>query len=165
MLARSDTLSQSAEYRRRLGLILLVAGVVIALDHLSKWWISHSLAVGASIPLGGIVSITHVENSGAAFGLFSGFQYLYIVVAAIVAVYIVLAGPKFGSNLYRQTILGAILGGAVANGVDRLIFGHVTDFIDFHFWPVFNVADSAIVVAMVLAVFTIRDSKPAEPVT
>jgi len=72
----------------------------------------------------------------------------------VVSLYIVLAGHRFGSGVGTQVILGLILGGAVANAVDRAMQGYVVDFIDLHRWPVFNVADSCIVVGLALAVLT-----------
>ena len=68
----------------------------------------------------------------------------------VVSLYIVFFGYRYGTTWYRQVLIGMILGGALSNGVDRLVQGSVVDFIDFHFWPVFNVADSCIVVAIVL---------------
>jgi len=93
------------------------------------------------------------------FGLFPNFQQLYLVVAFLVSAYILVVGPRMQGSLGRQVILGAILGGAISNGVDRALRGHVTDFIDFHFWPVFNVADMAIVGGMLLAVVTFRSPR------
>jgi signal peptidase II len=70
-----------------------------------------------------------------------------------------------GGGLFRQVVLGCILGGALADGIDRLIFGHVTDFIDFHVWPVFNVADMAIVGGMLVIVYelTFRQQRGVSP--
>ena len=100
---------------------------------------------------GAIVSIDHVENSGAAFSVLPQLHWLYLAVALVVSLYIVFSGYRYGTTWYRQVLIGMILGGALSNGVDRLVQGSVVDFIDFHFWPVFNVADSCIVVAIVLA--------------
>ena len=77
-------------------------------------------------------------------------HWLYLAVALIVSLYIVFSGYRYGTTWYRQVLIGMILGGALSNGVDRLVQGSVVDFIDFHFWPVFNVADSCIVVAIIL---------------
>jgi signal peptidase II len=125
--------------------------------------------VVSHLPLHGVigadalVSIDHVENSGAAFGLFPQFPWLYLIVASVVVVYILLAGHRYGTGAFRQVLLGMILGGAISNGIDRLLQGRVVDFIDLHWWPVFNVADMCIVVGIVLAVLTLGSRRPVEP--
>jgi signal peptidase II len=141
---------------RTYAVILVTAAAVVAFDHLTKWLVTRSLPLDGEIWSGAFVSIHHVENRGAAFGVFPQFQWLYLVVALIVALYILVAGHRFGTTWYRQVVLGMVLGGAISNGVDRLVQGYVVDFIDFHFWPVFNVADSAIVIGIVVAVLTFR---------
>ena len=137
--------------RRRIYAVMVgTAAVVAALDHLTKWLVASRLALGQQIWPHAIVSIDHVENSGAAFSVLPQLHWLYLAVALIVSLYIAFAGYRYGTTWYRQVLLGMILGGALSNGVDRLVQGAVVDFIDFHFWPVFNVADSCIVVAIVL---------------
>ena len=106
---------------------------------------------GQQIWPGSFVSIDHVENSGAAFSVLPQLHWLYLAVALVVSLYIVFSGYRYGTTWYRQVLIGMILGGALSNGVDRLVQGSVVDFIDFHFWPVFNVADSCIVVAIIAA--------------
>jgi signal peptidase II len=138
--------------RRKLAVLLSTAVAVGLLDHLTKWLVTRSLAYGEEWPHGGFVTIHHTENAGAAFGLFPQFTQLYLIVAVAVAVYILIIGPRMSGGLFRQVVLGCILGGAVSNGIDRAVAGHVTDFIDFHFWPVFNVADMAIVGGILFAV-------------
>ena len=140
--------------RRRLGIILVTAAIVFGLDHLTKWLVVQRVPLYTQVPAGSPVTIHHIENTGAAFGLFPQFQGLYLAVAAVVAVYILVAGPRMSGHSFRQVVLGAILGGAISNGVDRLAQGHVTDFIDFHVWllQVFNVADMAIVGGMLIIV-------------
>jgi len=112
-------------------------------------------------PSSGPVTIHHVQNRGAAFGLFPQLQTVFLVVAVVVSVYIIVVGPRFAEGLWAQVTLGAILGGAVANAVDRFVQGYVVDFIDLHRWPVFNVADCAIVVGIIVAVLTIGGRQPA----
>ena len=73
------------------------------------------------------------------------------------------AGYRFGTGWFRQVVLGLILGGALSNGVDRLLQGHVVDFIDLHWWPVFNLADSAIVLGVIGVVFTFRPRAAPAP--
>jgi signal peptidase II len=152
MLAGSTAVAarQSASRRRIYVVMLGTAAAVALLDHLTKWLVATHLYVGQQIWPGSFVSIDHVENSGAAFSVLPQLHWLYLAVAVIVSLYIVLAGYRYGTTWYRQVLIGMILGGALSNGVDRLVQGSVVDFIDFHFWPVFNVADSCIVIAIVM---------------
>lgn len=145
--------------RRRLAVLLVTAAIVAALDHFTKYLVSQNIALGNEIPAGAPVTIAHTENSGAAFGLFPGFQQLYLIVAVVVSGYILITAPRMQGSILRQVVLGGILGGAISNGVDRALRGHVTDLINFHFWPVFNVADMAIVGGMLVAVVTFRSPR------
>jgi signal peptidase II len=156
VLAGSGALSTSAQPGRRhiYAVIVITAIAVLALDHLTKWLVDTNLPLGGELWSRAPVSITHVVNRGAAFGVLPQFQWLYLVVAVVVVVYILLAGHRFGNTWYRQVLLGFVLGGAVSNGIDRLLQGYVVDFINIHFWPVFNVADSAIVVGIIVSILT-----------
>ena len=137
--------------RRHIYVVMLGTAAVVALiDHITKWLVASHLALGQQIWTGSPVSIDHVENSGAAFSVLPQLHWLYLAVALVGSLYIMFSGYKYGTTWYRQVLIGMILGGALSNGVDRLVMGSVVDFIDFHFWPVFNVADSCIVVAIVL---------------
>lgn len=160
-VARSAALTQTAGRRRYLLVILVTAALVIGIDHLTKWIVVQHLPLHGVIGAGAPISIDHVENSGAAFGLFPQFQWLYLIVAAIVVTYIVLVGQRYGTTVFRQVLLGLILGGAVSNGIDRLAQGRVVDFIDLHWWPVFNVADMSIVIGIALAVVTLGSGRTA----
>lgn len=147
----------------------LVALVVVIADQLSKAWIRGSLAVGQSIPLPGILKITHIRNSGAAFGLFQDHS-LPLIIASFVALFVLLTYVLFLShrfplldNLKGKATLGLILGGIIGNLIDRLRFGgYVTDFIDFGFWPAFNVADSAVTVGGIILASILLLSAAAE---
>jgi signal peptidase II len=140
--------------RRRYLIMVGTAVVVLALDHITKWLVTAHVAVNTQVPAGSPVTIHPIENSGAAFGLFPGFTYLYLLVAAVVAGYILIYGPRMGGGLLRMLALGCILGGSISNGIDRLVQGYVVDFIDTHFWlfQIFNVADMGIVGGMVVVV-------------
>ena len=160
-MARSAALTQTTTRRRYLLVILVTAALVIGVDHLTKWIVVQHLPLHGVIGAGAPISIDHVENSGAAFGLFPQFQWLYLIVAAIVVTYILVVGQRYGTNAFRQVLLGLILGGAVSNGIDRLAQGRVVDFIDLHWWPVFNVADMSIVIGIALAVLTLGSGRAA----
>ena len=133
----------------------VVALIAIVLDQISKRIVLTSLgAVGAWAPipaLGSWFSLTLVTNSGAAFGLFPGFGYVFMVVAIVVVVVIAVYYwhmPK--GQLLISVSLGLQLGGAIGNLLDRVRYGYVIDFIDFKIWPVFNLADTCIVIGVAL---------------
>ena len=124
-----------------------VALAVFILDRLSKFLILNYIPLNSSVNLK-IFSLTHVTNTGTAFGLLKNASWFFIIFAAAVSVFLILKYKTFAINL--QPILGLILGGAIGNLFDRLLYGAVIDFIDFHFWPAFNMADSAVSIAVVL---------------
>jgi signal peptidase II len=126
-----------------------VAAAVVAVDHLTKWWAQNEL-LGRDIDLLGSLRLHLTYNTGAAFSL--GSRFAPVIALFAVAVVVVLLG--FGRGL-RGTLpivaVGAIVGGAIGNLLDRLLRdgsgflgGGVVDFIDLQWWPVFNVADIAI---------------------
>lgn len=130
--------------------VLLVAlSGVFAADQVSKAVVRSSLLVGHSVPFDGPVRITHTFNTGSAFGLFPD-QTLFLILASFVGIGVLLV--IYGTHAFQswplRLGLGMQLGGAVGNLLDRLRMGHVTDFIDIGPWPVFNVADAAIVVGL-----------------
>ncbi len=144
---------------RRNTAFFLTALVVVAADQLSKFAISTNLRVGESVPETGFLRLTHVNNTGAAFGIFPG-QSLALTIFAIIGIGVLLFLVLFIhrhfyllSTTRGKLSLGLILGGTVGNLIDRLVSGHVTDFIDIGIWPAFNIADSSVVVGAALLVF------------
>ncbi len=152
----------------------LIALLVILLDRGSKWLVESTIALHESIAvLPGFFRLTHVQNSGAAFGLFadssSEWKITILVMFSLLALVVVSALLWKNSHAMTSTGVGLalILGGAVGNLWDRLFSGHVVDFFDFYVgsyhWPAFNIADSAIVVGAFLLVGEILFAKsPAE---
>jgi signal peptidase II len=143
------------------GLFLIFAAFVVALDQISKLWVSSHFELYETIPLIGPLSLTNVRNTGSAFGLFANQTFLLILVAIVGLVTILLFYRYFSkSNILGISALGLVFGGAVGNLIDRIRLGYVTDFIDvrlwrdFH-WPAFNVADSAITVGTIMLVIFI----------
>ena len=135
-----------------------MALVTLAADQLTKWLVTANLELGASfypIPaLSRFFSITYVTNTGAAFGLLREAGMLFAFVAVVVIAIIVLYVRKVPADQRLVRVaLGLQLAGALGNLVDRLRLGYVVDFIDLKFWPIFNVADSAIVVGVILLAF------------
>jgi signal peptidase II len=138
---------------------LAALGVVVA-DQLTKWWISSSLLEGQSLFAAGIFKIARFSpNTGAAFGLFPDRSFALAIVAifggVFLLVYAFIIRWRFSplDNLLGWSALGLILGGIVGNLIDRLRFGGVTDFISIGWWPAFNIADSAVVVGVVIVAY------------
>ncbi len=134
----------------------LIAILVVVGDQFSKSWIRSNLAIGQSLPEGGFFRLTHIHNTGAAFGLFQGHSFPLTIAAfvgvAILLVYAFFVCRRFPflNNMLTKAALGSILGGTVGNLIDRLRFGYITDFIGVGIWPPFNVADSSITVGVVV---------------
>ena len=149
----------------------LIAVIVLLLDRITKWAVAGNIALRESIPVVPGFRLTHVENTGAAFGLFAESPVQWKVGAlvsfSVLALVVVLALLwKNGHSLSTTSIgLSLILGGAMGNLWDRMFTGHVVDFLDFYVgsynWPAFNVADSAIVVGAILLVSEIIFTKSA----
>ena len=130
---------------------------IVALDQFTKALIMRSMVPGQSIPLvQDVFHLTYVLNPGAAFGILSNQRMFLLITGAV----LILATAYFypllkKSDGFLRLGATAILSGAVANLIDRVQTGYVVDFIDFRIWPVFNVADIAIVVGMGLMIYAI----------
>ena len=143
--------------KRRAWLFYVIAACVLFLDQASKLAIVAHMQLGDSFPaLGGLLSVTYRHNTGAAFSLLPSATVGLAVLAAIVIVIIVAFGRHAAAR--SGPLLAGLslqLGGAAGNFVDRVRLGHVVDFIDVHFWPVFNVADIGITCGAILVVAAI----------
>lgn len=129
----------------------LMAALVLGFDQLSKLLIRTYLAVGESIPAEGFFRLTHVTNTGASFGLLTGNNGALTVTALIGVAALFIYYRYLREDHYLLRIaLGLMLGGATGNLIDRFHQGYVTDFLDIGAWPVFNLADSSIVVGIVI---------------
>jgi len=152
----------------RAGVFAACAAAVIALDQLTKWLASSRLLMGRPVPvLDDFVRFTLVHNTGAAFGLFPGSRIPFIVISVVaIAVVIYLFLRETYRSLANRILLGCILGGAIGNLVDRARLGWVVDFIDIGVgsvrWPVFNVADSAVTLGVLILAWNLaRAGRPA----
>jgi signal peptidase II len=138
-------------------LVLAVAGAVIAVDQLTKWWAVVALSDGPIGLIDGFLQFRLVRNPGAAFGLIPGAGSL-VALAALAAVVVIVMVVHRLESPWEGVAMGLVLGGAVGNLIDRvfrgsgLLDGKVVDFVDFDFFPTFNAADSAITVGAILAV-------------
>ncbi len=145
---------------------------VLALDQWSKRWVRIHLPPATPTDifpaLHPILSFTYVHNTGVAFGLFPQLGWLFTVLALGVVLFILCSQQMLGEESWLLNLaLGLQLGGAAGNLLDRLLRGAVTDFLDVNFWPleswpVFNVADSAIVVGVGLLILHILLEERAE---
>jgi len=149
--------------------LLVIASLVIALDQVSKFLVRANLSLGQSIPEEGFFRITYITNAGASWGIFSNAVFLTVATAVVVIATLVI---YLRYALVRRTLfrlaLGLLIGGSMGNMIDRLSQGRVTDFIDVGAWPVFNIADCAIVIGVVLIaanlIFSVkREKQPSEP--
>ncbi len=141
--------------KRRLALFASTIAAVLAADQITKWLVRDAFAVGESHPIvAGVLWLTHVNNTGAAFGMFRGQQWLLIAVAAIVLVAIAYVVYRFSpESLLARTALAMVAAGTCGNLIDRVVFGAVTDFLDLGWFPVFNVADIFLDVGVALLVW------------
>ena len=140
---------------RHWGVLLVVASLAIVADQASKAYVVSQLALHESwVPLRVIepvFRITHVRNTGAAFGMFPGGGSLFLIIAVIVSVVILYYYRQIPQQAWLARVaLGLQLGGALGNVIDRVRLGYVVDFLNVEYWPVFNVADSCIVVGVAL---------------
>jgi signal peptidase II len=140
---------------------LTIAPLVILTDQLSKLWIKSNLAIGESIFEIGFFRLTYVQNTGSSFGLFQN-QNLVLSIVAIIGASFMLYLVFFMRHRFEvlDTTLGKlslalIFGGALGNLINRLSFGYVIDFINFNYWPAFNIADSSTVVGSILIAYTL----------
>lgn len=139
------------------GIIFLIVFVVVVIDQLTKHLVSTNLIINENIKI--IPNFFHIEyitNDGAAWGMFSGnvFMMLGIPLLAVIAFVYILINGDFKEKKYLCIALALMLGGTIGNYIDRLISGHVVDFLSFRFgsyhFPNFNAADSFLVIGAVL---------------
>jgi signal peptidase II len=140
-------------------LFVVIALCVFALDRLTKSLVNANVPFGTEVSvIDHVVGITNVHNSGAAFGFAPAGAAIFLIASVAVSIGLAVYVARNPGDLRTDAILGLIMGGTVGNGFDRIAYGTVTDFVNFHFWPVFNVADSAISIGVValLAGYVLR---------
>ena len=141
-------------------LVLLLGLAVILLDQLTKQSIRSAFVCGESLPvIDGLFNLVYVRNDGAAWNILSGHGLVLILISVVVLILLVIYRRSFLQEQFSHRILlGLMVGGIIGNLIDRIRFGWVTDFLDFHIgthhWPAFNVADSAICIAAGLYIIT-----------
>lgn len=135
-----------------------VAAIVVALDQFTKMLVADNMTLYEQwMPIEAVrpyFTITYVQNTGAAFGIFQNSNLLFTLIGLIVVSFVLyfFAQLPAASGWLTHATLGLMMGGAVGNLIDRLTRGFVVDMFDAKFWPVWNVADSAVVVGAILLV-------------
>lgn len=137
--------------------IFILSGIIALIDQIIKIIIANNL-VGEKITIiNNFFHLTYVENTGAAWGLFSGTRW-FLIIISILAVYAIIKYFLLDVNITKIEFVGysLILGGIIGNLIDRVILGHVVDYASFTFgtyeFPVFNIADASMVIGVVLVV-------------
>lgn len=127
--------------------IILINGfLVLVLDQLTKYFLKNKTFI-----LTNFLKVDYVENTGAAFGILKGFNWLFIIVAFIVIFLIFKYCKEIKKEkFYVHLAAGFLLGGVLGNLIDRFFLGYVRDFIDFSFWPTFNIADAFSTIAVII---------------
>lgn len=149
----------------RLRSLVAIAALVTLTDQLSKYYVWTHFQPGQSCPvLGSLLSWTYLHNRGGAFSILSGARWFFLAVGLLISALLLRALPRMADGHPLPAVAySLILGGAVGNLIDRGCYGYVVDFIDFHWWPVFNLADSAITVGIGLLSLSIVLGKDQPP--
>jgi signal peptidase II len=151
----------SDKQRRNIVIFLATAAIVVPLDQLTKLWVKANIPLGGSIPASGFFRLTHVENTGASFGIFQNTARPLAVVSAIGACVVLWLGLYFSRRIpmlgwtTSMLALGLVLGGTLGNFIDRAFIGRVTDFLKMGPWPDYNIADSSVVIGGLLMAFNL----------
>lgn len=157
--------SLSARLPQWLGLVA-VGLAAVAADQATKQIVASQLAFGHAVHVVGPFSLHHVQNTGIAFGLFPNSTLVIALLTAVAVAWMVWFFARSGSrHPVLPTALGLLIGGSVSNLADRVRLGHVTDFLDFRYWPAFNLADTFICVGVVILLVTLvrADREPRHP--
>jgi signal peptidase II len=140
-----------------------IALAAVVADQVTKHVVATNLQLGDSLHVVGPFAIRHVQNSGIAFGLFASATPAVIVLTAVAVAWMLVYFARSGARHPVLPIaLGLVIGGSVSNLADRVRLGFVTDFLDFRYWPAFNLADSFIVigVAILLSALLLAEREP-----
>ncbi len=128
-----------------------IAFAAIAADQLTKFIVTSRLALDDGVHVVGPFWIHHVQNSGIAFGLFASATAVVILATGIAVTWMLVFFARSGArHPILPVALGLVIGGSMSNLLDRVRLGYVTDFLDFRWWPAFNLADSFIVIGVLV---------------
>jgi signal peptidase II len=165
----TDALTPVSVAERRMGagplqwfFLVAVALAAVLADQVTKHVVASNLSLDEKLNVVGPFSIHHVQNSGIAFGLFASATVLVIALTAVALGWMLWFFARSGArHPILPAALGLVIGGSLSNLVDRVRLGHVTDFLDFRYWPAFNLADSFIVIGVVILFATLLASDRA----
>jgi signal peptidase II len=133
-------------------ILLLIAVSVVIVDQLTKFLTRKYMQVNESISvIKGIFHLTFRQNTGAGFGILQNQNLVLIIISIVVMGFVIYYCLK-SKEFYLRILLSLLSGAIVGNLIDRILLGHVVDFIDFRIWPVFNIADSVITVSVILLI-------------
>ena len=146
--------------------IIIVTTLVLIIDILTKQLIIHNLIENQSITIiNNLLNITYAKNTGIAFSILEG-RVPMIIIMTLIVVVVIINYLKNNNNKLELIYYSLILGGAIGNLLDRIIYGYVIDFIDFHLsnnhFPTFNIADSCIVIGVFLLLITKKEGEEDE---
>ena len=134
--------------------IFPIFSFVFISDQITKYAVYKNMSLGESIPTEGIIRITYARNTGMAFSLFENFGIILLILSLIIAsILIIYLFTIDKPRILIRVFSGLVVGGALGNILDRIRFGYVNDFIDVGWWPVFNIADSSITIAIGIYIF------------
>lgn len=137
---------------------LLLILALVGIDQLVKWIVSSQMVLNSSLPVLGIIKITYIQNTGAAFGILEGGRILFVAITLALIVAALLLRKKPGMKRYYLPA-SLIIAGALGNCIDRVFRNYVVDYIDFTVWPVFNIADIAVCCGAALLVLLVITDK------
>ena len=134
-------------------LFFAIALVGFAIDRTTEYLVVATIPADTERgPIAGFLWIQHIQNSCAAFSLCGPGQLAFLVIALVVVTALAVYEFQQMGPIWVHAVLGLVMGGALGNAYDRLVYGSVTDFLALHWWPTFNLADSAISIGVVLLV-------------
>ena len=137
--------------------IVLMLGL-IGLDQLVKWVVEQQFVLNVPLEIWNFINLTYIHNTGAAFGIMEGARFLFVIFNIVLIAAAVWAWKKPWMGRYKCSV-SMIIAGAMGNCIDRVFRGYVVDFIDFTYWPIFNIADIAIVCGTILLSVKILTAK------
>jgi len=141
-------------------LFYAIAFVILVIDQFIKYLVHQTMQLGQTIPLCGMLKLTYVRNTGAAFSLFIGFSPYLAAAGVIVILAVICFHYRLPANRYDlQASLAFILGGSLGNLLDRIFRSYVIDYLDITIWPVFNFADIMINIGVILIIFKLCSEK------
>ena len=148
----------------RLSALIAITVLVAVTDQLSKWYVWTHFQLGETQQaLSTLFSWTYLHNYGGAFSILTGARWFFLTAGIVISILLARSLPRMAKGHPVPAVAHAlILGGAIGNLIDRGLYGYVVDFIDFHWWPVFNLADSAITVGitlLALSILLLRDQE------